>query len=76
MKRIIGEIHNETLVLVFTSGYCFGFCSSDIGYQNISQGGDTQQGFSLMMYGSFALAFVLAVAVLYWMRWSKNWWNK
>ena len=40
-----------------------------IGYQYPSLGGDHQQGFTLIMYGSFAVAFALAVAVLYFGRW-------
>ena len=36
-----------------------------IGYQYSSSGDDYQQGFILMMYGSFALAFALAVSVIF-----------
>jgi len=45
-----------------------------IGYQYPSLGGeDYQQGFTLMMYGSFAVAFALAVVVLYFGRWRDRW---
>ena len=47
-----------------------------IGYQYPSLGGDHQQGFNLMMCGTFTLAFVLAVVVLYWIRWSNRWMNR
>jgi hypothetical protein len=47
-----------------------------IGYKYPSIGGHYQQGFILMIYGSFALAFVLALAILYWIKWSTRWMNR
>jgi len=47
-----------------------------IGYQYSSSGDDYQQGFTLMIYGSFALAFALAVSVIYFGRWRDRWMNR
>jgi len=46
-----------------------------IGYQYPSFDGDHQQGFTLMTYGSFALAFALALAVIYFVKWRDRWMN-
>ena len=46
-----------------------------IGYQFSSSGDDYQQGFALMTYGSFVLAFVLVVSGIYFFRWKARWMN-
>jgi predicted anti-sigma-YlaC factor YlaD len=44
-----------------------------IGYQYPSIGGDRQQGFTVMTFGSIALAFALALSVIYFVRWRRFW---
>ena len=46
-----------------------------IGYQYPLIGGDHQQGFTIMTYGSIALAFALALSVIYFVRWRRFWIN-
>ena len=47
-----------------------------IGYQYPSIGGDNQQGFTIMTYGSIALAFALALSIIYFFRWKRFWINR
>ena len=47
-----------------------------IGYQYPSIGGERQQGFTIMAYGSIALAFALALSVIYFFRWRRFWINR
>jgi hypothetical protein len=44
-----------------------------IGYQYPSIGGDNQQGFTIMTYGSITLAFALALFIIYFFRWRSFW---
>jgi len=60
----------------FLAVIIFGLALVIIGYQYSSSGGDYQQGFTLMLYGSFALAFALSVSAIYFGRWRDRWMNR
>ena len=47
-----------------------------IGYQYPLNGGDHQQGLTIMAYGSIALAFALALSIIYFVRWKNFWINR
>ena len=47
-----------------------------LGFYYIYQIGDYQRGWEFSVYGSMALAFVLAVGFLYFERWRRRWWEK
>ena len=46
-----------------------------IGYQYPLIGGDHEQGFVIMAYGSIVLAFALALSIIYLFRWRRFWIN-